>query len=52
MCQDVVGKNKFLVQIKYGKKIDTISSSLLYLCLKEEVAQELYDDIYELPRIG
>ena len=35
--QDVVGKNKFLVQFKYGMKKDMSSCSLVYVCSKEEV---------------
>ena len=36
--QDVVGNNKLLVQFEYGQKKEMSSCSLVFLCLKEEVA--------------
>ena len=35
--QDVVGKNKFLFQFKYGQRKEMSSCLLVFLCSKEEV---------------
>ena len=50
--QDLVGKNKFPVIFEYGKNIEISSSSLSYLCEKEEVLQEIDEIIYDLHKIG
>ena len=45
--QDVVGKNKFLVQFEYGQKREMSSCSLVFLFSKEEV--DMDDPISNIP---
>ena len=49
--QAMVGNKKFVVRFEYGQKRDMSASSLLYLCDKEEVGQEVDDTISDLPKI-
>ena len=48
--QSMTGKNNFLVKFQDRKKIDMSSCSIFYVCLKEEVAQELDETISGLPK--
>ena len=50
--QAVVGKKKILVQFKDGQRRELIASSLLYLFLKEEVGQDVNENISGPPEIG
>ena len=50
--QAVVGKKKLLVQFKDRQNRETSDSSLPCLCSKEEVDQEVYDTISDLPKRG
>ena len=47
--QDLVGKNRLLVQLKYGNKKDMSSSLLQFLCSKEEV--DMDEPKSNLPKI-
>ena len=47
--QDLVGKKKLLVQLKYGNKKDMSSSLLQFLCSKEEV--DMDEPKSNLPKI-
>ena len=48
--QAVVGNKKLLVQFKDGKRREMSSSSLSYVCSKEEVGQEANGTISDLPK--
>ena len=48
-AQDVVGKNKSLVQFKDGDKKDMSYVLLLCVCSKEEVCHEMDEPISDLP---
>ena len=50
--KDVVGKKKSPVQFEDGQKREMITSSLSYVCEKEEVGEEVDDTIYDLHKIG
>ena len=47
--QDMVGNKKFLVQSEDGQRRETSSTSLSYLCFKEEVGQEANETISDPP---
>ena len=50
--QAVVGKKKFVVKFEYGQKKYMSSSSMSYVCEKEEVSEEVDKTIYDIPKRG
>ena len=46
----VVGKKRFLVNLKDGQRREIIYCLILYLCSTEEVGKEVSETIYDLPR--
>ena len=48
--QDVVGNNNFLVRFEDSQKREISDFSMLYLCSKYEVGQEVDETIYNLPK--
>ena len=48
--QSVVGKKKFLFQLVDGQKIYMSYCLLVYVCLKEEVGQDVDEPISDIPQ--
>ena len=50
--QAVVGKKNFVVKFEYGQKKYMSSSSMSYVCEKEEVSEEVDENMSDLPKRG
>ena len=48
--QDVIGKNKYLIQLEYRYNRDIRSRSISYVCSKEDFGKEVDESIYGLPQ--